>query len=241
VHASLGAEGRPVLAIEWDGTLLPSTFGEAENRVKIGRISGVEITLGGVRAPATIGDPRPMSIAADGLPLVAPPRGFAQASEIGDRVLVDLVVARAEAKGLRLVELFAGSGNLTVALARDAEHVTAMEIADAACRAMRDNLERRGLQSKVKIVAADADAATIPSADVVVLDPPRAGAPGACRSIVAKKPKRVVYVSCDPSTLGRDLATLLGARYAVRSLDLVDLFPETSHVETVVTLVREKK
>jgi 23S rRNA (uracil1939-C5)-methyltransferase len=75
----------------------------------------------------------------------------------------------------------------------------------------------------------------------VVLDPPRAGAPGATRAIVDRKPKRVVYVSCDPATLGRDLSTLLAARYVVTSIDLVDLFPETSHVETIVTLTKAQK
>jgi 23S rRNA (uracil1939-C5)-methyltransferase len=241
VHASLGHDDKPVLSIEWDGELPPATFAEAEKRVKNGRISGVELTLRGVSAPATIGDARPVSKASDGLPLIAPPRGFAQASEAGDRVLVDLVVHRANANGARVVELFAGSGNLTVALAKDASHMTAIEIVEPACRALRANVEARSLLAKVKIVNADADATTLPACDVVVLDPPRAGAQGATLAIVDRKPKRIVYVSCDPATLGRDLTTLLDARYVVTSIDLVDLFPETSHVETIVTLAKAQK
>lgn len=242
VHVALGAGGLVALAVEWKGELPPSTFREAEIRWKNGQIAGVEIALEDARVPATIGDPRAVATALDGLPLVAPARGFAQASEIGDRSLVALVVERAHATGMNVVELFAGSGNFTVALAREAAHVTAIEISEPATRAMRDNLERRGLRSKVKIVVADADATPIAAGtDVVVLDPPRAGASGAVKAIAARKPKRIVYVSCEPSTLGRDLAALLSHRYRVASIDLVDLFPETSHVETVVVLQKAGK
>jgi 23S rRNA (uracil1939-C5)-methyltransferase len=242
VHVALGASGRPVLAIAWKGELAGSGYRAAEERVRDGRLAGVEIALDGARIPATIGDPRPMSLARDALPFVAPPRGFAQASEVGDAVLVELVVARAEASGLRVVELFSGSGNLTVRLAREAAHLTAVEIDAAACRAAQENVAVRGLGDKVKILTADADDTPIPpQTDVVVLDPPRSGAAGAMKAIAERKPRRIVYVSCDPPTLGRDLGVLLAAGYVTASIDAIDLFPGTSHVETIVTLVRPPK
>ena len=92
----------------------------------------------------------------------------------------------------------------------------------------------------MKVVAADADNYAIPKdAELIVLDPPRAGARGAAAALAAnKKVKRIVYVSCDPTTLARDLATL--SAYRLVSVDAVDLFPDTSHVETVVTLSKSK-
>lgn len=238
VSVAVGEGGKPVLSVDWRGDLPGASFGEAERRVKSGRLAGIEIRLAGANTPARIGDARPVAIANDGLPLRAPPKGFAQASEIGDRVLVDLVLARAEAEGKTVVELFSGSGNFTVALAKAAKHVTAVELDAHASAAARDNLSARDLLAKVKLIVADADAWTLPKdVDVVVLDPPRSGARGAVQAIVARKPARVVYVSCDPNTLARDLE-VLRASYAIRSVDAVDLFPDTSHVETVVTLER---
>jgi len=236
---ALGTGGKPVLAITWRPELPMTAFGEAERRVKEGRLAGVEIEMQGVKTPARIGDPRPAFLASDGLPVYAPPRGFAQSSELGDRVLVELVVQRAQARGLRVLELFAGSGNFTVALAREAAHVTAVELDAAASAIARENVAARAL-TNVKTVAANADAYPIPKdAEVVVLDPPRAGARSAATALAAsKKVKRIVYVSCDPTTLARDLKTL--APYSIVAVDAVDLFPDTSHVETIVTLARSK-
>ncbi|GAC1361741.1 MAG: 23S rRNA (uracil(1939)-C(5))-methyltransferase RlmD [Polyangiales bacterium] len=242
IHAALGRDGKPVLSLVWRGALAAGAYGHAERAISAGRLAGVEVRLEGARVPATIGDPRPVALALDGAPFVTSAGGFAQASDVGDAVLVRLVVERAAASGERVVELFAGSGNLTVALAPAALHVTAIERVDTACTAARENVRGRGLAERVKIVCADADATPIPAGTgVVVLDPPRTGAAGACRAIAARRPKRVVYVSCDPPTLGRDLALLLDAGYRLESLDAVDMFPETSHLETVATLVRGER
>lgn len=238
ISVAVGEGGKPVLSIEWRADLPASVFAEAERRVKSGSLAGAEIRMAGASVPARVGDARPVAIAADGLPLHAPPKGFAQASELGDRVLVELVLARAQAAGKSVVELFSGSGNFTVALAKVASKVTAVEIDAAASAAARDNLKARELSAK--LIVADADAWALPSnVDVVVLDPPRSGARGAAQAIAARKVARVVYVSCDPTTLARDLQ-VLRATHRVVSVDAVDLFPDTSHVETVVTLERAR-
>jgi 23S rRNA (uracil1939-C5)-methyltransferase len=142
-----------------------------------------------------------------------------------------------------VVELFAGSGTLSVLLGRDAASFLAVEIAPQAVDAARENLRARGLGADqgVKVTCADADAFAIPAAaTVVVLDPPRAGAPGASQAIARSGARAIVYVSCDPVTLARDLAVLADAksRFAITDMETFELFPQTSHVETVVRLAR---
>ena len=139
----------------------------------------------------------------------------------------------------RVLELFAGSGTLSILLAQGAATFSAVEIGADAVTAARQNLAARGLRAKV--TAGDADAIAVPAeTSVVVLDPPRAGAPGAARAITASSARSVVYVACDPTTLARDLATLARGRLAVTHIETFELFPQTSHVETVVRLARAR-
>ena len=79
------------------------------------------------------------------------------------------------------------------------------------------------------------------TADVVILDPPRAGChPDVLRAVQAFAPERIVYVSCNPATLARDLALLCEDKYAVKVVQPVDMFPMTMHVECVVLIERQK-
>ncbi|HEY2364985.1 MAG TPA: class I SAM-dependent RNA methyltransferase, partial [Polyangiaceae bacterium] len=104
----------------------------------------------------------------------------------------------------------------------------------------RKNLAARKLTAKV--TCADAATFEIPSTtDTVVLDPPRTGAREACERVAkARSVKRVVYVSCDRPTLARDL-DVLATVFDVVSVDVFEMFPQTSHAETVVLLERRKK
>ena len=77
------------------------------------------------------------------------------------------------------------------------------------------------------------------AADVVLMDPPRIGLEESVREALRKaKPKRIVYLSCDPATLARDLSEILQDGYSIASVELFDLFPQTPHVETLVRLER---
>jgi 23S rRNA (uracil1939-C5)-methyltransferase len=138
----------------------------------------------------------------------------------------------------RAVELYAGSGNLSVLLADQVGILECVEANGAACQASRANLAARGLRASV--IEADAAHHTWNSATkFVVLDPPRTGAHDVARRLLTSRVKHVVYVSCDAPTLGRDLAVLESA-YAVRSATTFEMFPQTSHVEAVVALDRRK-
>jgi 23S rRNA (uracil1939-C5)-methyltransferase len=77
-----------------------------------------------------------------------------------------------------------------------------------------------------------------PAPELIVMDPPRSGlGPKATSSIAHTRAQRLTYVSCDPATLARDLRMLIDAGYAIQSIDLVDLFPQTYHLESVVKLI----
>ena len=178
-----------------------------------------------------------MQVGGDGLPLRAGIGGFGQAHGSLNAALAAHVEAEAEAADRSLVELYAGAGNLTVRLARSARTVTAVESDRDAVEALRSNLATRGL-TNVKVHEEAVEARVKPwKADVVVLDPPRAGAKEACALLAASPVRRIVYVSCDPDSLGRDLQTL-SSRYSLTRLVAFEMFPQTGLVEVVATLAR---
>lgn len=235
---------RPVLDLSWRGQLPATFYGALERAVSAGVLQGARVLVGESRAPAIVGDPTPWLPGADGAPLELSPGGFAQASESGNGALARRVAALAgaalEGKDKPTVlELYAGAGNFTVLLAALGAKVTAVESHAGACAAAQKNLAARGLAAKV--VVADAASYPVPNGTtLVVLDPPRAGAKEACDALVAGKAKKVIYVSCDPATLGRDLGALGRGGYALDSIETFEMFPDTSHVETVVALSRMK-
>jgi 23S rRNA (uracil1939-C5)-methyltransferase len=239
VLLALGAGALPVAEIHWRGTLAAEAFQRADAGVRSGALAGVRLWAEGATAPAVFGDPRPEVRGADGAPLWIAPGGFAQPSEEGGLALAARV-AELTTPGARLVELFAGSGTLTVALGRGrrtGEPYLAVEQAPEAVAVLRENLAARQLAIKVR--EADANAIAIPPAThTVVLDPPRAGAAGACAAIAAARPREVVYVSCNPATLARDLPVLHAAGLRPSHVELFDLFPQTAHQECVVRLER---
>ncbi len=232
-----GAGGLPVIDLRFRGELAAATWSALDRAVSSGAWAGAKITLDGAAAPATFGDPRQVLLGADGAPLVT--GGFAQPSDEGAAALAQRVGELAQTSGREVVELFAGSGALSVVLARGAASFTAVEIDAAAAACLRENLAARRLSGKV--VAADAEAFAIPPrADVIVLDPPRTGARGAARAIAASRAKRVVYVSCDPPSLGRDLVPIVQAGFSIDAVETFELFPQTSHVEAVLALSRRR-
>lgn len=155
------------------------------------------------------------------------------AAALGARVEA-LVMAHAPAA---VIDAYAGTGDAAVALARHGVRVTAIEFdadASAACAA-RLAAPSRAVAAKVEDVLADAF-----PVDVVLLNPPRVGVDAAVTTALAAcdpKPRAIIYVSCDPATLARDVSRLPGWRVA--SLDCYDMFPQTAHVETVCELVPE--
>lgn len=202
-------------------------------------IAGVALRVGAQGAPMRFGDPRQLAIAADGLPLWSPPGSFIQANPAINARLVAYVTTLAETADADVLELYAGHGNLSVSLARHARSLHAVEASPEAAEAGRQNLQSRGF-SQARLVCEDAarGASGAGPVDVVVLDPPRAGAREALPQILARKPKQIVYVSCDLATLRRDLGDLRGAGFTIDAAAAFDMFPQTAHLESVIRLRR---
>ena len=143
----------------------------------------------------------------------------------------------------RMVDAYSGSGLFALAAAARFERVVGVEVSPAAVAAARENAARNG-RSNVTFTAANAaaifDGLPFPGADAaVIVDPPRKGCDEAfLAQLVAFAPRTIVYVSCNPESLARDLHRLVAAGYRTRTLQPFDMFPQTRHVEAVATLVR---
>lgn len=145
-----------------------------------------------------------------------------------------------DAVGDHVYDLYAGVGLFSLPLSERFEQVTAVESGSAAVRDLQFNAERAG--RAVAVIRASVDdylAALDPPLPFVLADPPRSGlGRTAVRHLLRLRPERLHIVACDPSTLARDLRLLLDAGYRITRMVLVDLFPQTYHLETVVHLTR---
>jgi len=153
--------------------------------------------------------------------------------------LVEAAVAGAE--GDSAFDLYAGVGLFAPALARKFRQVTAVESGAGAVRDLEFNVERAGctnVRAEARMVEEFLQEREEP-ADFVLLDPPRAGLGKAVVQRLAElQPRQVAMVACDPATLARDLAGMLAAGYRVERIAMIDLFPQTYHLEAVVLLHR---
>jgi 23S rRNA (uracil1939-C5)-methyltransferase len=144
----------------------------------------------------------------------------------------------------RFVELYAGIGFFTLPLARRGLTGLAVESDRGAVADLGFNLAQAGLADAVEVVGAEVEGRPeletwLAQADLLLVDPPRVGLERrVCDAIARRGPAAVVYVSCDPATLARDLRTLVGAGYRIASVLALDLFPQTPHVEAIVRLER---
>jgi 23S rRNA (uracil1939-C5)-methyltransferase len=173
----------------------------------------------------------------------APAAGFAQANDAQNERLRALVRDNAAAAGQRVLELYAGDGNFTRDLLAEAAGGVAEEGDRHAGARLRELVTRSGRPWTVaREPAAPAVDRLLRSGerfDVVLLDPPRAGAADVLDGIARLQPARIVYVSCDPMTLARDVARLGTLGYKARTAWPVDMMPHTWHVEVVCLLTRE--
>jgi 23S rRNA (uracil1939-C5)-methyltransferase len=174
------------------------------------------------------------------------PESFVQVNQEQMAVLYGLALdALGDVRGRRVVDGYAGIGVLSTAIAETARQVVCIEENPVAVHMGRLNARMNGMEERLRYVCAPveralAEVAAEGAVDAVVVDPPRAGCEGGVTGWLALAgPPRIVYVSCDPATLARDLHVLAtSGPYVVERFDLVDMFPQTHHVESVVGLRR---
>jgi 23S rRNA (uracil1939-C5)-methyltransferase len=171
---------------------------------------------------------------------------FFQANDFMISELVQLVQESTVLAGNQsALDLFAGVGLFSLPLARYFKKIVTVESAKASCRLCSANASAAGLDS-IQIECADASSwmrseasSKLQPFDLIVLDPPRAGAGRPIMERIKEwAPKIIVYVSCDPQTLSRDLAWLSPHHYQIERVQGLDMFPQTYHFETVVRLMK---
>jgi 23S rRNA (uracil1939-C5)-methyltransferase len=158
-----------------------------------------------------------------------------------NRHLVDELVATVcdGERGALALDLYAGVGLFSRPLASQFDKVIAAEISPASAADLHANLPRNAKAVRATTEEYLQRSAPKQRPDLVVVDPPRGGLGKRVMDALARmSPPRINYVSCDPATLARDLHALLGSGYTIAELHLVDLFPQTFHIESVVKLKR---
>ena len=183
------------------------------------------------------------------------PTDFTQVNHEINRVLVSRALRLLDVQtGERVVDLFCGLGNFTLPLATQAAQVVGIEGSTALTTRAQDNAVKNGLAHKTRFACRNLFEFAaenwfelwqeLGQIDRLLIDPPREGAQAVAEALaavpVAMRPKRIVYVSCNPSTLARDAAILLHqGRFRLKQAGVVNMFPHTSHVESIAVFEPE--
>lgn len=181
-----------------------------------------------------------------GLTFRLSPASFYQVNHHQAQVLYEKAIALADLHGTETVlDLYCGTGTITLAMAKTAGTVIGVEVVEQAIEDARENAQRNGIQN-ARFFCADAGQAAKKLAsegtrpEVITVDPPRKGlSPEVIDAMVEMGPNRIVYVSCDPATLARDVKLLVEKGYRFVTAEAVDLFPRTKHVESIALLTKE--
>jgi len=160
---------------------------------------------------------------------------FSQVNEIANNVLVDFVVAKISPGPV--TDLYAGSGNFSIPLAQAGHVVNAVEADSVLCKAGSDQASALGLtEIKFHQNTCSRYFNNAKPDENVLLDPPRSGAREIISRLSPKQVNQIVYVSCNLPTLTRDLKDLIASGYTLKSVHVLDMFPQTHHVETISVL-----
>ena len=213
---------------------------------------GFEIYLqtGGLDTLKPLAGATPLTLSPDGseLSLTFRPTDFVQVNDSVNQQMVRQALSWLAGEagtlaGCRMLELFCGLGNFSLPLAKAGADVVAVEGERGLVERARDNAQRNGLS--IRFEQADLFAPDVrvdwlrQRYDAVLVDPPRAGAKEVLPAVADGKPERIVYVSCHPGTLARDAAFLVHERgYRLERAGILDMFPHTSHVESMALFVR---
>ena len=174
------------------------------------------------------------------------PRSFYQVNRDQAEILYQKAIDAADLSGNETVlDLYCGTGTITLCLAKRAKNVIGVEVIDAAIENAKENAKRNNIEN-ARFFCADTGQAAKQLAsegicpDVIVVDPPRKGVSiDVIEAMEEMSPEKIVYVSCDPATLARDVKLLSERGYRLIHAEAVDLFPRCSHIESIICLTRD--
>ena len=254
VYVRRGAVSEQILVcLVINGRAIPKPEALISRLEKIPGFTTLVLSLNTKKGNAVLGDefitlhgPGHIEDTLCGLTFRLSPRSFYQVNHHQAQRLYEAAITQAEiTKNDTVLDLYCGVGTITLAMARAAGKVIGIEVIPQAVEDARDNARRNGIEN-AEFFCGDAGEAALAlekqgiHADVVVVDPPRKGLNAdAIEALHRFAPRRIVYVSCDPATLARDVALLKERGYAVKNAIAADLFPRCSHVESIVCLTND--
>ena len=253
IYVRRGAVSQQVLVcLAINGREIPKKSALIDELKKIPGFATLVLSINTKKSNAVLGDefitlcgPGYIEDTLCGLNFRLSPRSFYQVNHTQAQRLYDAAISQAGiTKDDTVLDLYCGVGTITLCMARAAGKVIGVEVVEQAVEDAWDNAKRNGIEN-AEFFCGDAGEAALSlekqgiQADVVVVDPPRKGLNAdAIEALARFSPRRIVYVSCDPATLGRDVALLKEKGYAVKNAMACDLFPRTVHVESVVTFTK---
>ena len=250
------ATGQVLVCLVINGDSIPQGKSLVENLLKtVHNLSTVVLSIHKKPGNVVLGDkfvtlhgPGYIEDILCGLKFRLSPRSFYQVNRDQAEILYEKAVSKAGLTGQETVlDLYCGTGTISLVLSKYAKKVIGVEIIPAAIRDAKENALRNGIEN-AEFLCADAAQAAVHFAetgikpDVIVVDPPRKGIDQqVVDAMVQMSPKKIVYVSCDPATLARDLNRLEAQGYQTTEAEAVDMFPRCAHVESVALLVKKEE
>ena len=225
-----------------------------EKLKKFEYVSGIVLNINTEKSNVILGDKCKLLYGKDyiietllGVKFKISPLAFFQVNRQMTEFLYKTVADFADVKGKTVLDLFCGTGTIGLSITKGAKRIIGVEIVPQAVENAKGNAKLNGIENAEYICdTAENAAKTLDEkgvkADVVILDPPRKGATEKLINTVCNgfSPKRVVYVSCDPATLARDLKVFKSLGYKTQKVQPVDMFPRTAHVECVCLMSKTR-
>ena len=230
---------RQIMIREYEGDLLIKFIGDIEENVLI-NVLGDEVTCIYVNDCLIYGDEN-IEVKLGECRYKVSPDSFFQVNYDGALILYDKIKEYLGEGNRKVLDLYCGTGTIGIYVSLNCEEVVGIEINESSVRDAMDNIRLNEVDN-VRVVLGDVSKVLDGGEDyqAIIVDPPRSGLDKKTKNILlSMKSEKIIYVSCDPITLARDLK-VLGSEYEIKDMVLVDMFPNTYHVESVVLLCLKK-
>jgi 23S rRNA (uracil1939-C5)-methyltransferase len=238
IHISFGDGAFALLKTAHDAALSRKDWSKLSEDFMDNGFSGIVIQMPGRRA-VRLGK-QFLTLKLENLNYTVSPPTFIQSHwSLNQAVVGYLKNTLQPLKGQRVMDLYSGAGNFSLPLAVDADQIFAVEENADAVKDGRRNAEINGINNCV-FIKAPVDSAVIKSdIDILIMDPPRPGLTDkTIKNVISALPGKIAYISCNPTTLARDLKKL-SVHYDIESIRMIDFFPQTYHIESLALLGRK--